>query len=118
MFFLRLKLFLFLTENLVKVIETFTNREMMVFEDIFTSGQQNSSLEVTVGQASLLGIERRGNRITAEPLSLPTKLSLPSHLNTFTSEFVTYQPFIPCLFVVHDLNSVIVFRCTWAVSVT
>lgn len=85
MLFLHPKWFLFLTENLDKVTETFTNRERMVFADTFTSGEQSSSLEFTVGQDSLLGLERRGNKITMTPLSQTTKwfAPLPSHLSTF-----------------------------------
>lgn len=73
MFSLYPKWFLFLTENLDKVIENTTNRERMVFADKLISGEQNSSPGFTIGQTSLLGLERRWNRITMTPLSLTTK---------------------------------------------
>lgn len=71
--FLFAKRFLFSVENLVKVTGTFTNRERMIFADIFISGEQNSSPEFTIGQASFLRLESRGNRITMTALSLNTK---------------------------------------------
>lgn len=73
MFCLHPKWFLFHTENLVKVTETFANRERVIFADIFISGEQNSSREFTIGQASSVTLERRGNRIRMTLLSLNTK---------------------------------------------
>lgn len=83
------KCFLFLTENLVKVTKTFTNRERVIFGDIFISGEQNSSPEFAFEQASSVRLERRGTRVTMIPPSLNTNwvVTLPSeHICVWVSQ--------------------------------